>query len=137
MSRTIVVRRPHLRDTFIEAALTLFSLAVDPAAVEPREVRETRAHGTSPEALLAHWLGECAYLFEVEGFICRSVDLAVFDLEPKIGGEPLRLYAFLHGEVADAARHQIESRSIGVDAKAIAISRTDTGDSEIRLTVND
>jgi SHS2 domain-containing protein len=136
VSRTIVVRGPHLRDAFVEAALTLFSLAVDPAVVEPREIRETRAHGTSPEALLAHWLGECAYVFEVEGFICRSVDLAVFDLEPQIGGEPLRLYAFLHGEVADAARHPVEARSITVDAGAIAISRTDTGDSEIRLTVD-
>ena len=122
---------------FVETALALFSLAVDPATVEPREVRETRAHGTSPETLLAHWLGECAYVFEVEGFLCRSVELAVFDLEPQIGGEPLRLYAFLHGEVADVARHQLRAPSIAVDAKAIAISRTDAGDSEIRLVVED
>jgi SHS2 domain-containing protein len=137
VSPAIVVRGPSLRDAFVEAVLALFSLAVDPAAVEPGEVRETRAHGTSPEALLAHWLGECAYVFEVEGFLCRSVDLAVFDLEPQIGGEPLRLYAFLHGEVADAARHQLKASSIAVEAAAIVISRTEAGDSEIRLTVED
>ena len=81
MSGEVVARGGTLPQAFIEAVLGLFALAVDPAAVDPREARETRAHGASLEALLAHWIGECCYVHEMEGFVCHRIDFAVNDAE--------------------------------------------------------
>src|SRR5207253_3966771 len=67
VSGEVVARGGTLPQAFIEAVLGLFALAVDPAAVDPREAREIRAHGASLEALLAHWIGECCYVREMEG----------------------------------------------------------------------
>jgi protein archease len=98
MARDILVRGATLQQAFSEAALGVFALAAEPAAVRALEVREVRAHGPSLEALLAQWIGECCYVHEIEGFVCHAIDFAVFDVEPKGGGEPMRLHAFLRGE---------------------------------------
>lgn len=134
MSREVVARGATLRQTFADAVSALLALAADPATVESREVREVRAHGTSPEALLAHWIGECCYVLDVEGFLCRSIDLAVFDVEPKTGAEPLRLHAFLHGEPVDPARHRPAAAITPLGPGDIAIVPIE-GAYEIRLTV--
>jgi len=81
MGREVVVRAATLQQTFAEAVGALLALSVNPETVEAKEVREVRAHGTSLEALLAHWIGECCYVLDVEGYLCRSIDLAVFDVE--------------------------------------------------------
>ncbi len=136
MSGEVVARGGTLRQAFIEAVLGLFSHVVNPAVVEPREVREIRAHGGSPAALLAHWIDECCYVHEVEGFVCRTIDLALFDVEPKTGGEPMRLYAFIHGEQLDPARHQPGRMIRPVSPANITIQPTGEG-YEIRLTFED
>ena len=129
-----MARGTTLRQTFAEAVALLLALAADPATVESREVREVRAHGASPEALLAHWIGECCYVLDVEGFLCRSIDLAVFDIEPKTGAEPLRLHAFLHGEPIDPARHHPAEAITPLVPGDISIVPIE-GAYEIRLTV--
>ena len=103
MAHDILVWGTTLQQAFSEAALSVFALAVDPAAVQALEVREVRAHGPSLESLLAQWIGECCYVHEIEGFVCHAIDFAVFDVEPRAGGEPLRLHAFLRGEEMDPA----------------------------------
>ena len=85
-------------EAFAEAARGLFALAVSPGAIEARDVREVRAHGASPDALLQAWLGECLYVLDVEAFAASRVEWIRFSLEPAAGGEPLRLHARLHGE---------------------------------------
>lgn len=110
----IVARASALPELFAAAALDVLALAVDPGAIEEREVREVRAHGSSHEALLQQWIGECLYVHEVEGFACRRIEFSVFDLEPRAGGEPLRLHAFLHGEELDPSRHKPGRSAKGV-----------------------
>ena len=83
---------------FARAALAIGANAFDPEAIVEREVREVRAHGSTPEALFAHWINECLYVHEVEGFAWRRIDFAVFDTEPQAGAEPMRLHSFLHGQ---------------------------------------
>ena len=134
MSRAVVVRGATLRQAFTEAVTALLALAADPARVESKEAREVRAHGSSPEALLAHWIGECTYVLDVEGFLCRSIDLAVFDVEPKPGAEPLRLHAYLHGEPIDPDRHGPPVAIVPITADDITIVPID-GAYEIRLTI--
>ena len=136
MSSEIVVRGSSLGQAFVETVLRLFALAVDPSTIDSRETRESRAHGGSLEALLAHWIGECAYILEVEDFVCCAIDLAVFDVQPQVGGEPFRLYAFLHGETADPARHQLRATSMTVSPDEITISNPVAEDWEIRFRIH-
>ena len=116
MTHEIVARGSTLRQAFIEAVLGVFALAADPAGVAAREVREVRAHGPSLPALLAHWIGECTYLQEIEDFACHTIELAVFETEPRPGGEPMRLHAFLHGEpqVSQGQRAAVSAREISI-----------------------
>ena len=134
MSREVIGRGATLREAFAEAVTALLSLAAHPTHVEPTEVREVRAHGRSPEALLAHWIGECSYVLDVEGFLCHSIDLAVWDVEAKSGAEPLRLHAFLHGEPIDPSRHDPPAAIGPIMAEDIAIGHIDGG-YEIRFSV--
>ena len=134
MSREVIARGATLTQAFTEAVTALLSLAVDPTRIEPMEVREVRAHGVSPEALLAHWIGECSYVLDMEGFLCRSIDLDVFDVAAKSGAEPLRLHAFLHGEPIDPSRHGPPTTIAPIVAEDISIAPIDGG-YEIRLTV--
>ena len=62
-------------EAFAQAALGVLALAVAPDAVEARERREVRAQGDSPEALLVHWVNECLYVHEIEGFAVRRVEV--------------------------------------------------------------
>jgi len=101
-TRDVVVRGGSLEQAFREAALAVFALAVDVAGVGQADVREVRAHGPTLEALLARWIDECAYVYEIEGFACCALEFAVFDVEPKSGGEPMHLHALLRGSEVDA-----------------------------------
>jgi SHS2 domain-containing protein len=92
-----------LPDAFADAALRVLAHALGRSAaaldgIEEREIREVRAHGVTRPALFAHFIDECLYVHDVEGFVWRRVDFAVFDAEPRAGGESMRLHAFLHGQ---------------------------------------
>ena len=89
----VIGRGPTHAEAFVQTALGVFALIVEPGSVEERESREVRAHGESLEALLVAWINECLYVHEVEGFVARRVALEVFDTTPRAGGEPLRLHS--------------------------------------------
>jgi SHS2 domain-containing protein len=83
---------------FEQVALGVFALLVAPEEVQARDVREVRAQGEGPEALLVNWINECLYVHEIEGFVVARVEILVLEDE--------RLHALLHGEPLDPARHQ-------------------------------
>jgi SHS2 domain-containing protein len=68
---------PDRAHAFAEAARGVFALVVDPAGVEPREHREVRAQGESPEALLVNWINEGLYVQDIEGFAVHTVEVTV------------------------------------------------------------
>lgn len=106
MTALVRARGATLPEAFSRAAIALLARAFDPGTVDTREVREVRAHGDRVESLLAHFLNECLYVLEVEGFAWRHIEFAVFQAEPQPGGEPMRLHAFLRGQpiASDAER---------------------------------
>jgi SHS2 domain-containing protein len=95
--------------------------------VEETEVREVRAHADEPAGLLQRWLEECLYAYEVEGFIGRSIEFAVFDPAPRAGGERLRLHAFLRGEPVDSRRHRTLGQIRGVSGDGLGVETTPGG----------
>ena len=103
----IIGRGLTAAEAFVQTALGVFALIVEPASVEVRDRREVRAHAETLESLLVTWINECLYVHEVEGFVARAVDLEVFETAPRAGGEPLRLHSFLRGEEIDPSRHRL------------------------------
>lgn len=93
-------------------------------------MREVRAHGSSLEALLERWIAECCYVHELEGFVGRSIEFAVFTVRSATGGEPMRLHAFLRGEVLSQSDPTIS----GIRAAGSPIRPTPDG-FEIRLAI--
>ena len=81
-----------------QAALGVLALVVPPEDVRARERREVRAQGESPESLLVHWIDECLYVQEIEGF-------AVHDVEVVTLTDAL-VHGLLHGEPLDTTRHR-------------------------------
>lgn len=89
---------PTLPEAFAQAALGVFTLMVDPHSVEPRESREVRAQGDTPEALLVNWLNECLYVHDIEAFVANRIEFLLF--------EATKVHALLWGEELDPKRHR-------------------------------
>jgi len=123
----VSARGETLREAFAGTALAVLGLAVEPGALEEREVREVRAHGETAEALFASWINECLYVHEVEGFACRRIDFAVFDAAPRAGAEPMRLHSFLHGEEIAPDRHRPRVSLETVSPRAVSVQAVGDG----------
>ena len=131
----VIARGVTAAEAFVQTALGVFALIVEPAGVEERERREVRAHGDNLEALLVAWINECLYVHDVEGFVARRVELEVFDATPSPGGERLRLHAFLHGEEVDPTRHRLGTVVKAATMHQVAVRTTDSG-CETRLVLD-
>ena len=117
-----------IEEAFVQAALGVFALSVDPALIEERESRVIRAHGADAVSLLVNWLNECLYVLDLEGFLARRVEFISSALDTSApGGEPLRLQCLLHGEEADPARHVSRESLRGVSAEGAAVFRGTEG----------
>jgi len=130
----IRARGSTLAEAFAATALAVFGPAFDPKAIAERDVREVRAHGPTVEALLAAWINECVYVLDVEGFACHRIDFAVFETRAEGGGEPMRLHAYLHGEVVEADQHEGRRALAPVSAAAISVE-CGAGGYEITIAV--
>jgi SHS2 domain-containing protein len=86
-----------LKELFENAALALFSLTCDPAAVREAESREIEASGSDKETLLYAWLAELLAIAEAERIVFRRAEVTTF-AENRVAG-----LAF--GEEFDRARH--------------------------------
>lgn len=90
----------HPAHVFEKAALGFYDLMVSLTAIEARQVRHVRVEAETLDELLVHWLSELLYLFDVQRFLGRKVDVV---LEPQ-----WRLEANVHGEVFDPQRHELK-----------------------------
>ncbi len=88
---------PTLDDAFEEAALGLFELMVEPAAVEEREAHRIAVSGGDDGDLLVRWLNELLYLVDARGLVFHR-----FVVERRVAGA---LVAMAYGEPFDRARH--------------------------------
>ena len=110
-----------------QATLGVFALLVDPAEVEPREVREVRAQAEGPEALLVTWIDECLYVHDIEGFVVREVEMTVCS--------DTLAHGLLRGEPLDPARHRVGTVVKGATYHTVALGLRD-GVHEARIIVD-
>lgn len=89
----------HLSEVFEKAALGFYDLMVGLDSVEIRQSREVRVEAQALDELLVQWLSELLYLFEIEGFLGKAVQVAVHP--------SWRLTATVHGEPLDPTRHRV------------------------------
>lgn len=88
---------PTLDEAFEEAALGLFDLMIDPAAVDERETCSIVVRGGDDGDLLVRWLNELIYLVDARGLVFGRFVV-------KREG-PGVLAADAYGEPLDPARH--------------------------------
>lgn len=86
-----------LAELFVEAAMALQAVALEPDQVEPRETYALEATGEDREALLVNWLNEIVWCLDG-----RRVALARIEIQ-ELSDE--RLTAQAYGEVRDPVRH--------------------------------
>ena len=110
-----------------QATLGVFALLVEPAEVEPREIREVRAQAEGPEALLVAWIDECLYVHDIEGFVVREVEMTVCT--------DTLAHGLLRGEPLDPARHRVGTVVKGATYHTVALGLRD-GIHEARIIVD-
>jgi SHS2 domain-containing protein len=110
-----------------QATLGVFALLVDPAEVEPREVREVRAQADGPETLLVAWIDECLYVHDIEGFVVREVEMTVCT--------DTLAHGLLRGEPVDPARHHVGTVVKGATYHTVALTVRE-GVHEARIIVD-
>ena len=110
---------PTREDVFEQAALAMFSLICDPAAVEPREEQRNGLTAESDDLLLAAWLNELLFIFESRRFV-----FAGFVVDEVGGG---RLWARARGERQDAARHEVHAQVKAATYHDLELKRVDEG----------
>lgn len=84
-------------ELFENAALALFSLSCELAAVEEKETRTIEVSDSDRETLLYAWLAELLAIAEGEGFVFRRAAVSSMDAGS--------LRATIYGESLDRSRH--------------------------------
>ena len=90
------------KEVFANSAYAMFSLIAELDGVAESVRREVEVTADDKEALLATWLNELLYLFDVEHIIFKGFE--VIDL-----GEQ-RLRAIARGERVDPSRHKLKTQ---------------------------
>jgi SHS2 domain-containing protein len=117
---------PTLAGAFAQAAQGVLALGVEPDGVALVEVREVRAQGDTPEALVVNWVNECLYVHEIEGFAAREVEV------DHLGAS--LVHGLLRGEALDPARHRLGTPVKGATLHRVGVIQGEEG-VEVRLIV--
>lgn len=89
-----------LEEAFGNAALAFYHSIVDLSRIEVKEVRHVQLEAEDLESLLHDFLAELLYLFEVDGFLGKEVEVKIQDC---------KLSAVLKGEVLNAEKHETKA----------------------------
>jgi SHS2 domain-containing protein len=113
------VRACSLPELFAHAAAALVGMAMETAAIEPREVHSIEASGDSRESLLVNWLSEVLYLVDGKQLALRDFGVA------ELTGDHVRGEA--SGERRDSSRHAPKLVIKGVTYHQLKIEETADG----------
>jgi SHS2 domain-containing protein len=110
-----------LEEAFENAALAMFNVMVDTSKVEAKELRKIEITSPDINMLLAEWLSELLYLFEVDGIVFCEFKMEMiektdegFSLTGKAWGEPI-----------DLSRHSFDAHVKAVTLHELEVQRDD------------
>lgn len=107
-----------MAEAFEQAALALTAVIVDPAQVQPAEVRQVACQAPDDELLLAEWLNQVIYLMATEQMLFSRF---------KVDIGPYGLQATLYGEPIDRLRHQPTVEIKGATYTALQVKQLANG----------
>lgn len=113
----IVAYGADLKEAFANAAYALFSLMVDLDDVSDTLCREARVTADNREDLLAEWLNELIYIFDVDNVLFKRFEVTRLT--------DTSLTANCYGEKIDPQRHRIK---MGVKAATYHMLEVEEGD---------
>jgi len=115
----IEVRGETLKEVYAGAALAIFDLVTDTAAIRAEEARQVAVEGEDEADILVNFLREVLYLWNGEAFLGKECDIREV--------APRRLTAVLRGEPYDPARHRIKTEIKAVTYHQASVGRTAEG----------
>lgn len=102
-----------LKETFINAAIGMFSLITDLKDVEEKKEIYVSVESDTVEGLLVSWLNELIFFFDTYGFFGKKVTITEFNtyqpivgVEQPVSQQEYKLRAFVSGEDFDPQRHE-------------------------------
>jgi SHS2 domain-containing protein len=102
---------PTLEEAFRQTGIGVFALIAELNGVREQESRELLASGETREDLLVHWINECLYLHDIEGFLPNRIEFPIFGegrLLCRLWGEPMNPERHKAGTLIKAATyHQL------------------------------
>lgn len=105
-------------DAFVQAALALTAITVDPGSVRLAETIEIVCEAPDNELLLVDWLNALVYESSSRGFV-----FGAFEVQLEKG----RLRAHAHGEKIDPERHQLGVEVKGATYTSLSVRRETDG----------
>ncbi len=91
-------------EAFVNAALAMINLMVDPASIRPEIEKDVELSGDALDTLLYDWLSELLYIFEVDRLVFGKLEVhasgepGTYHLRAKAWGESIERHPdiFLH-----------------------------------------
>ncbi|VVB93289.1 Protein archease [uncultured archaeon] len=112
-----------MEEAFENAALAMFNVMVDTSGLEAKELRKIEITSPDIKMLLAEWLSELLYLFEVDGIVFCEFKIERIEKT----GEGFSLTAEAWGEPIDLSRHRFDTQVKAVTLHELEVQQDDGG----------
>ncbi|MFA4936442.1 MAG: archease [Candidatus Methanoperedens sp.] len=112
-----------MEESFENAALAMFNVMIDTKNLKPEQMRQIELTSSDIKMLLADWLSELLYLFEVDGIVFCEFKMDM--IENTIEGATLSGRAW--GEPIDLSHHNFDTQVKAVTLHELEVQQTDDG----------
>ncbi len=110
-----------MEEAFENAALAMFNVMVDSSKVETKDLRKIEITSPDVKMLLADWLSELLYLFEIDGIV--FCEFKIDRIENTAEGTVLSGEA--RGEPIDLSRHRFDTQVKAVTLHELEVQQDD------------
>lgn len=121
-----------MEEAFENAALAMFNVMVDTSKVEAKEPRKIEIISPDIKMLLAEWLSELLYLFEVDEIVFCEFKMDRI----KKSGEGFSLIGRAWGEPIDLSRHSFDAQVKAVTLHELEVEQDEKGAFRVQVVVD-
>ncbi len=121
-----------MEEAFENAALAMFNVMINTENLKPVEVREIETTSSDIKMLLADWLSELLYLFEVDGIVFCEFKIGRIEKT----GEGFSLTGKAWGEPIDLSRHSFDTQVKAVTLHELEVQEKDDGGFWVQVVVD-